>query len=59
MAFESSSKALQVIHIIIPYEQLHTLGEKHCEALHFKQFDITFRLLQHIFLKVLVIFFKN
>ena len=33
--------------------------DKHCEAMHFKQFDLTSRMLQHTFSKVCVIFGKQ
>ena len=32
-------------------------GDEHCEAMHFKSFDLTFRMLQHEFSKASAIFF--
>ena len=34
-------------------------GDQHCEAMHFKSLDLTFRMLQHTFSKVSVSFFEN
>ena len=34
-------------------------GDQHCEAMHFKSLDLTFRMLQHTFSKVSVIFLEN
>ena len=34
-------------------------GGRDCEAIHFEFFDLTFRMLQHTFSKVSVIFLKN
>ena len=32
-------------------------GDKHCGAMYFKKFDLTFRMLQHKFSKVSVIYY--
>ena len=34
-------------------------GDEHCEAMHFKQFDLTFRMMRHIFSKVSVFLWKT